>query len=53
MDGLGDVRCFAVVVQGDKDGSGIMKSCFIVIVVNMTWWGQGRGRSEPDCLEEL
>ena len=41
VDGLGDVRYIAFVVEGDEDGSGIMESCFIVIVVNDVG-GQGR-----------
>ena len=48
MDGLGYVQYFAVVVQGDENGSGIMKSCFLVIVVNDVV-GQGRGAIRTDC----
>ena len=46
MDDLGYVRYFAFVVEGDGGGSGIMKSCFEVIVVNDVV-GRVGGRSEP------
>ena len=48
MDGFGDVRCYAVVVQDDKDGSSVMMSCFVIIVVNEVG-GQGRGAIRMDC----
>ena len=48
VDGIGDVLCFAIVVQGDEDGSGVMKSYFVVIVVKDVW-GQGRGAIRTDC----
>ena len=32
VDGFWYVRYFAFVVEGDEDGSGIMKSCFVVIM---------------------
>ena len=51
VDGLGDVRCFAVVVQGNDDGSGIIKSCFIVIVVNDVG-GQGSWDDQNQLLED-
>ena len=47
-NGLGDVRYFAFVVKGDEDGSGIMKSCFVIIVVNDVV-GQCRGAIRTDC----
>ena len=46
MDGLGYVRYFTVVVEGDEDGSGVMKSCFVVILVTDVVGSVG-GRSEP------
>ena len=46
MESLGYVRYFAVVVQGDEDGSGVMKSCFVVIVVS-DMVGRVGGRSAP------
>ena len=51
VDSIRDVRCFAVVVQGDEDGSGVMKSCFVVIVVNDVVAGSG-GNQNP-LLDEL
>ena len=51
VNGLGYVRFFTVLVQGDEDGSGVMKSCFVVIVVNNV---VGRvGGDKNRLLEEL
>ena len=44
---LWDVRYFAFVVEGDEDGSGIMKSCFVFIVVNYVAGQCQMGQSEP------
>ena len=46
MDGFWYVRYFAVVVEGDEDGSGVMKSCSVVIVMNDVLSRVG-GRTEP------
>ena len=46
MDGLGYVQYIAVVVQGDEDSSGVMKSCFVDIVVKDVV-GRVGGRSVP------
>ena len=48
VDGFWYVRYFAFVVERDEDDSGIMKSCFVVIVVNDVV-GQGRGAIRTDC----
>ena len=50
VDRFGYVRYFAIVVQGNKDGSSVMKSCFVVIVVNDVV-GRVGDRSEPSVGE--
>ena len=49
VDGIGDVLCFAIVVQGNEDGSGVIKSCFVVIVVSDMCGDRVVGRCRTDC----
>ena len=49
---LGTSGAYAIVVQDDKDSSSVMKSCFVIIVVN-EGGGPGSWGDQNRLLEKL